>query len=184
MRLVTFDSASGAERLGALFDGDSQVADLAEAHRSRTGAISPHLVSMQALIEGGSEALDLAAAALEQARRASAGVAPRADIRLRAPIPRPVQMRDFLCFEQHLRNSFARALDLYTAGAANPKQARAELEASGRFSIPAVWYEIPIYYKCNRMAVIGPDEDVIWPRYAGVLDYRARVRGGNRGARR
>jgi 2-keto-4-pentenoate hydratase/2-oxohepta-3-ene-1,7-dioic acid hydratase in catechol pathway len=171
MRLVTFDRASGAERLGALFDGDSRVADLAEAHRSRTGAISPHLVSMQALIEGGRAALDFAAAALEQARRAGAGVAPRADIRLRAPLPRPIQMRDFLCFEQHLRNSFARALDLYTAGAADPQKARAELEASGRFSIPAVWYEFPIYYKCNRMPVIGPDEDVIWPRYAGVLDY-------------
>ena len=126
MRLVTFDNRSGAERLGALFDGDSRVADLAEAHRLRTGAISPHLVSMQALIEGGPAALELAAAALEQARRAGAGVVPRADIRLRAPLPRPIQMRDFLCFEQHLRNSFARALDLYTAGAADPKKARAE----------------------------------------------------------
>jgi 2-keto-4-pentenoate hydratase/2-oxohepta-3-ene-1,7-dioic acid hydratase in catechol pathway len=171
MRLVTFDSAGGAERLGALFDGDSRVADLAEAHRSRTGATAPHLISMQALIEGGPAALELAAAALEQARRSGAGVAARVDVHLCAPIPRPIQMRDFLCFEQHLRNSFARALDLYTAGAADPQKARAELEASGRFSIQAVWYEFPIYYKCNRMAVIGPDEDVIWPRYAGVLDY-------------
>jgi 2-keto-4-pentenoate hydratase/2-oxohepta-3-ene-1,7-dioic acid hydratase in catechol pathway len=171
MRLVTFDTRSGEQKLGALFDHDSSVADLAEAHRLQTGVISPHLASMQALIEGGPAALDLAVAALEQARRAGAGISPRAEVRLRAPLPRPIQMRDFLCFEEHLRNSFARAIDLYTAGAADPKKARAELEASGRFSIPAVWYDIPIYYKCNRMAVIGPDDDVIWPRYANVLDY-------------
>ncbi len=70
MRLVTFEARGGAEALGALFDADSRVANLAEAHRLRTGAISAHLASMQALIEGGPAALDLAAAALEQARRA------------------------------------------------------------------------------------------------------------------
>ena len=30
MRLVTFANKSGEERLGALFDGDSRVADLAK----------------------------------------------------------------------------------------------------------------------------------------------------------
>ena len=53
MRLVTFANKSGAERLGALFDGDSRVADLAEAHRMRTGKIAPQLSSMQAVIEAG-----------------------------------------------------------------------------------------------------------------------------------
>ena len=171
MRLVTFANKSGEERLGALFDGDSRVADLAEAHRMRTGKIAPQLSSMQAVIEGGPPALEIAHAALEHARSGGDGVLPFGDVRLKAPLPQPVQMRDFLCFEEHLKNSLARAIDVATAGAADPAKARAQLEASGRFTIPPVWYEIPVYYKCNRMSVVGPDEEVIWPHYAHVLDY-------------
>ena len=103
------------------------------------------------------------AAALERARSGGDGVLPFGDVRLKAPLPRPVQMRDFLCFEEHLKNSLARALDVVTAGAADPAKARAQLEASGRFTIPPVWYEIPVYYKCNRMSVVGPDEAVSGP---------------------
>jgi 2-keto-4-pentenoate hydratase/2-oxohepta-3-ene-1,7-dioic acid hydratase in catechol pathway len=171
MRLVTFVTGDDQEKLGALFDGDARVADLAQAHRARTQSPAPQLTSMLALIEGGPAALDLARAALEHARSAGDGVLRASEVRLKAPLPRPVQMRDFLCFEAHLKNSFARAAEMAVAGAADPARARAEVEASGRFKIPPVWYEIPIYYKCNRMAVIGPDADVLWPRYAAVLDY-------------
>jgi 2-keto-4-pentenoate hydratase/2-oxohepta-3-ene-1,7-dioic acid hydratase in catechol pathway len=169
MRLVTFANRNGEERLGALFDNDSRVADLARAHRERSRSDAPELTSMLALVEGGPAALDLARAALAQARSSGAGVVPFADVRLKAPLPRPVQMRDFLCFEEHLKNSLARATEMAIAGADDPAKARAAV--SERLRIPPVWYEIPIYYKCNRMSVIGPDEDVVWPRYAGYLDY-------------
>src|SRR5208282_2384602 len=90
MRLVTFANKSGEERLGALFDGDSRVADLAEAHRMRTGTIAPQLSSMQAVIEGGPPALDIARAALEHARSLRDGALAFGDVRLKAPLPRPV----------------------------------------------------------------------------------------------
>jgi 2-keto-4-pentenoate hydratase/2-oxohepta-3-ene-1,7-dioic acid hydratase in catechol pathway len=171
MRLVTFVAGNGEEKLGALFDGDAHVADLAQAHRARTQSPAPQLASMLALIESGPAALDMARAALGHAQSTGDAVLQISDVRLKAPLPRPVQMRDFLCFEAHLKNSFARATEMAVAGAAEPAKARAELEASGRFRIPPVWYEFPIYYKCNRMTVIGPDADVLWPRYAAVLDY-------------
>jgi 2-keto-4-pentenoate hydratase/2-oxohepta-3-ene-1,7-dioic acid hydratase in catechol pathway len=171
MRLVTFATGDNHEKLGALFDGDARVADLAQSHRARTGSAAPQLASMLALVEGGPAALDLARAALEHAQSAGDAVLRRSDVSLKAPLPRPVQMRDFLCFEEHLKNSLARAAAMVAASAPDPAKARAELEASGRFKIPPVWYEIPVYYKCNRMAVIGPDADVVWPRYAAVLDY-------------
>ena len=98
MRLVTFANKNGEERLGALFDGDSRAGDLAEAHRMRTGKIAPQLSSMQAVIEAGPPALDIAHAALEHARSGGDGVLPFGDVRLKAPLPQPVQMRDFLCF--------------------------------------------------------------------------------------
>jgi 2-keto-4-pentenoate hydratase/2-oxohepta-3-ene-1,7-dioic acid hydratase in catechol pathway len=171
MRLVTFASGAGEERLGSLVDNDSRVVDLAQAHRARGVAGSAELASMQALIESGARALDAAREAERFALKSGAGVRPAGETRLLAPLPRPVQMRDFLCFEEHLKNSIARAIEVASAAAPDPAKARAELEASGRFVIPPIWYEIPVYYKCNRMSVIGPNENVRWPRYARVLDY-------------
>jgi 2-keto-4-pentenoate hydratase/2-oxohepta-3-ene-1,7-dioic acid hydratase in catechol pathway len=115
----------------------------------------------------------LARRALERAER---GGEPgeshsRADARLLAPLPRPLQMRDFLCFEGHLQNALDRQLAAALAGAPDPEAKRRELLATGRFSIPRVWYDIPLYYTCNPLAVIGPDADVRWPDYAAILDY-------------
>lgn len=108
---------------------------------------------MLALIEAGEPGLDLARELIETASAECR--LPMADVRLLAPLPRPTQMRDFLCFEEHLKNSFAQAEKL-------TGQAR---------EIPAVWYEQPIYYKANRFSVIGPDQDVVWPSYSVVMDY-------------
>ncbi len=147
MRLVTFERASGEPRAGALFAGDARVADLSAAE--------PSLASLQALIELGERGLERARLALE---RAEAGRGPshaRRDVRLLAPLPRPVQMRDFMCFEEHLANCLKRATP---AGATPPP-------------IPKVWYEIPAYYTCNALAVVGPDSDVVWPHYAQLMDY-------------
>ena len=68
------------------------------------------------------------------------------EVRLLAPLPRPNSLRDCLAFEEHLKNSM-----------------------KGR-EIPAVWYEIPIYYKGNPDTVAGPDDDVEWPSYTQLLD--------------
>lgn len=68
------------------------------------------------------------------------------DVRLLSPLPRPNSIRDFMVFEEHVRNS---------------------LEGE----IPDIWYEIPIYYKGNPDAVVHPDTDVEWPAYTEKLDY-------------
>lgn len=151
MRLVTFESGSG-QRLGAVIDDGRTVVDLQAAQQSK-GNSAPELDSMLALIEAGEPGLDLARELIETAPAECR--LPMADVRLLAPLPRPTQMRDFLCFEEHLKNSFAQAEKL-------TGQAR---------EIPAVWYEQPIYYKANRFSVIGPDQDVVWPSYSVVMDY-------------
>jgi 2-keto-4-pentenoate hydratase/2-oxohepta-3-ene-1,7-dioic acid hydratase in catechol pathway len=151
MRLVTFESGSG-QRLGAVIDDGRTVVDLQAAQQSK-GSSAPELDSMLALIEAGEPGLDLARELIETASAECR--LPMADVRLLAPLPRPTQMRDFLCFEEHLKNSFAQAEKL-------TGQAR---------EIPAVWYEQPIYYKANRFSVIGPDQDVVWPSYSVVMDY-------------
>jgi 2-keto-4-pentenoate hydratase/2-oxohepta-3-ene-1,7-dioic acid hydratase in catechol pathway len=173
MKLVTFRDASGVERAGALYAEGARIADLAAAHESLAGAPAPALASLQSLIEGGSPALDLARRALDHvAAEQPAGTwVERESVELLAPLPRPVQMRDFMCFEEHLKRSFQSSMELVAAMAPDPEQALEGLRASGRFDIPAVWYEIPIYYKCNRFSVVGTDHDVRWPGYANLLDY-------------
>ena len=127
----------------------------------------------QSLIEGGSLALDLARRALDHVADAEepGTWVEREAVRLLAPLPRPVQMRDFMCFEQHLKQSFQASMELVAAMAPDPEKTLEGLRASGRFDIPAVWYEIPVYYKCNRFSVVGTGHDVHWPGYANLLDY-------------
>jgi hypothetical protein len=105
MRLVTFQKESGPPRAGALVDGDTRIIDLAEAHRAALGG--PGLESVLSIAEGGDAALERAREAVKKAP-ASASVA-RADVRLRAPMQPPPQMRDCLCFELHLKQAFASA---------------------------------------------------------------------------
>jgi 2-keto-4-pentenoate hydratase/2-oxohepta-3-ene-1,7-dioic acid hydratase in catechol pathway len=166
MRLVTF-ADSGAERLGALVENGAEVVDLAKAHGAISRAAAPALASMQALIEAGEPGLDVAraAAASGQARRLLS------EVRLLAPLPLPLQIRDFLCFEKHLVQGFERARRLRAAEAPDPAAALAEMAARGVLAVPKVWYERPIYYKPSRFAVCGTGQDVAWPSYSRAMDY-------------
>jgi 2-keto-4-pentenoate hydratase/2-oxohepta-3-ene-1,7-dioic acid hydratase in catechol pathway len=58
-------------------------------------------------------------------------------------------MRDFYAFEQHVKKGF---------------------EKRGE-PMPAEWYEFPVYYKGNHQAIIGPDDDVVWPSFTEKFDY-------------
>ena len=173
MKLVTYQDNSGGQRLGALYDNDSQIADLAKAHQVTSGSVAGALDSMQALIESGGEGLGLARDALEYAKGEPGRECsvPSDMVHLLSPLPVPVQIRDFLCFETHLKQSFQSAMEIQSMMAEDPAKAMAEFKASGRFNVPEVWYEFPIYYKCNRFACIGTGQDIEWPRGANLLDY-------------
>jgi 2-keto-4-pentenoate hydratase/2-oxohepta-3-ene-1,7-dioic acid hydratase in catechol pathway len=96
---------------------------------------------MVALIESGQTAAP---------RRALDGGEAVAGARLRAPL-RPRTLRDFLTFEEHSRRAMA---------------------ALGRGDeVHPLWYEVPAYYKGLPDTVIGPEDEVPWPRYCGQLDY-------------
>ncbi|MBI2291637.1 MAG: fumarylacetoacetate hydrolase family protein, partial [Betaproteobacteria bacterium] len=79
-----------------------------------------------------------------------------------APVPEPRQMRDFLIFEQHIRQ--ARATRNRLAADGQPTD-------PAQIKLPKVWYEEPIYYKCNRFTVVGTGVDVVMPSYTQQLDY-------------
>ena len=65
------------------------------------------------------------------------------------PDGRPPSIRDFMAFEEHVRN--ARAL-------------------RGQ-EVPPAWYEIPVFYFTNPGAVYGDGEDIPMPSDTQMLDY-------------
>jgi 2-keto-4-pentenoate hydratase/2-oxohepta-3-ene-1,7-dioic acid hydratase in catechol pathway len=170
MRLVTFQT-DGKAHAGAFVAGDSEIIDLQVAHWAKYHKPSPHLESVLAIVEGGAEALDLTAELIKAARTTGATIRRRADVTLLAPIPRPPQMRDFLCFEKHLTQAFEQARKLRAADTPDPDAALREMEQNGILVVPKVWYERPLSYHPNRLCVTGPDTDVPWPSYCNALDF-------------
>lgn len=166
MKFVTFVDSAGQPRLGALYRNETRIADLKIAHEALAGDKSSHLESLQSLIDGGPAALEIATRALNHVVAAEpVGTwVLRDDVRLMAPLPRPVQMRDFLCFREHLENcrNVTKAL-AGQKGEAGTMDPTAMMLATMR--------DLPIYYKCNRMSVIGPDDEIVWPDYATLMDY-------------
>jgi hypothetical protein len=70
-------------------------------------------------------------------------------------------MRDFLCFEKHLVQTFAAVAKLRGT---DPR-------------IPQAWYERPIFYHPNRFNVCGTGADVPWPAFSERMvfnDFSAR----------
>jgi 2-keto-4-pentenoate hydratase/2-oxohepta-3-ene-1,7-dioic acid hydratase in catechol pathway len=170
MRLVSFVVASTVgplTRVGAVLP-DGRYADLQAGYRALLSAggmndagatrISEAIVprDMVAFIESGGFALEAARKAVDwiatQGEAAPDGarlVYDPSEVRLLSPIPRPPLIRDFMAFEQHLKNIY-------------PKLGR---------EIPPAWYELPVYYKGNPSAA-GADGDIIaMPSYAERLDF-------------
>jgi len=140
MRLVTFRIGNQPARPGALVDGGRSVVRL-------------EAPSVLAIAEGAQDALERAAETLERPPREA--VFPLASVTLLAPIPQPPQMRDFLCFEKHLRQGF---------------EAIAKMRGT-EARIPKVWYQRPLFYHPNRFNVCGTGADVPWPAYCESLDF-------------
>lgn len=83
----------------------------------------------------------------------SKGVYPLSQVRITAPLPQPRSFRDFYAFEQHVKTARAnRGLEM----------------------IPE-WYEIPVFYFSNHLAIKGPDDDISKPSACECLDYELEI---------
>ena len=169
MRLVTFVAAGIEQRLGALIDRDNGVVDLQLTQVAVFGQPRTELTSVQSLIEAGPQALAFAATLVAKATKTT--VWNRAEVRLRAPIQPPPQMRDCSCFELHLQQCFESARRFRARRAADPEVALRSMDTTADDRVLETFRRQPIYYKANRFAVIGTDEDVIWPSFSKALDF-------------
>jgi len=166
MRLISFVNA-GQERLGAWVDQDKLIVDLTAAAERGAALPGGSCRDMLSLIDGGPAAWDAVRALL---MRGDGPTIATQHARLIAPLPRPRQFRDFLCFEEHLINAFGRAKAIRLAQAANEAE-RAAIEQSSLFDVPEIWYRAPIYYTASHLCIAGPDVEVEWPSYSRIMDY-------------
>lgn len=152
MRLLTFEQ-HGIPRLGALNDAGQIIDAFARL-------ADPAFLSMQALIEAGREALAVLKSLLDTPGPL---IAPDSVAWL-SPLPVPVQIRDFIAFEEHMRMAGWNGAKLRERWGAPPAPPEPP-------PIPPIWYQQPLYYKCNRFATTGPGTVVRWPAYSQLIDY-------------
>ena len=149
MKLATFLTPDGAARIGVV-TSDGRLAEI------------PGYRDMLSLIEAGATGLENASDALARPARLFA----LDSVKLLAPLPRPARLRDFLCFELHVRQSRA---NRYLFGMGSERLDPAKIE------IAKVWYEVPVYYKGNPYSVVGHEAEVHWPSYSRIIDYELEI---------
>ena len=157
MKLVTYVAETPfgqVDRLGAL-DGD-RVVDLSAAYEAEqlasrghgAAVLAPHVVPPHAArtaAAGGHRHGGSASTRSTTPGASAASPSSRESVRLRAPLPRPNSLRDFMLVEEHIRGT--------------------------GLQVPDVWHEMPIYWKGNADAVFGPEDEIRWPSYTEKLDY-------------
>ena len=128
--------------------------DYAQAYELATAMLPPDMIAFLRRGKEGKDAAELTADHVAKYGSKGNLLGPRGEkivyeineVKLKAPVPRPNSLRDYLTFEGHA--SF-----------------------SGKKQLDKGWYEIPMCYKGNPDTVIGPDEVVLWPAFTDSLDY-------------
>ena len=145
MKFVTFEKKDQTLRAGLVID-ENHVIDMFEA----TNGVLPQ--SMLAFIENQRFFIDLIESVPPFTKEHN-GVYSLNEVVLKAPLPNPKSLRDFYAFEQHVKTA---------------RQNR------GLKMIPE-WYEMPVFYFSNHMAIKGPNEDISRPKQCYWLDYELEV---------
>ena len=143
MKLVSFEK-EGEVRAGFL-QGELVV----DIHVVSGGSLPKDMLSIIALGDEGLERMkELGAFSTE-----NEGVYSLRKVTLRSPIPRPVSIRDFYAFEEHVKTARKRrGLDV----------------------VPE-WYDIPVFYFTNHLAVKGPLDSIEIPTGCEWLDYELEI---------
>ncbi|MGG4492099.1 fumarylacetoacetate hydrolase family protein [Metabacillus idriensis] len=145
MKFVTFQTASGVQTAGWL-QGDNLVIDMhAVSGGFLPGSIQDFLAEHERYLPP--------IHAMHPFKEGDQGVYRVSEVKLSAPIPRPVSIRDFYAFEEHVKTARRkRGLDV----------------------IPE-WYQFPVFYFTNHLAVKSPDEKIEVPPGCAALDYELEI---------
>ncbi|MGG1663374.1 fumarylacetoacetate hydrolase family protein [Brevibacillus sp. NRS-1366] len=166
MKLITFEYR-GSQRIGALIEEGNQAVDLLEGAMALKMEKANNLSSMLTLIESGATGLELAREVVSNAPNSS--IRNRDEIRLLAPLPTPVSLRDCALIIEHLEN--VKKLSAQKEAEQNPDVSLEELLTLDRFRVPSIYYEKVMYYNSSRTTISGPEEDIEIPNYTEWLDF-------------
>jgi 2-keto-4-pentenoate hydratase/2-oxohepta-3-ene-1,7-dioic acid hydratase in catechol pathway len=167
MRFVSYKQGEFS-RPGVLLDSE-QVLDLRQAAKLSGNADAAGMNSVLAVIRAGDLGLDIVAELC--ANPVAEACRDLQSLKLTAPLPVPEQIRDFANYEGHCLKAIDASMRLRAATEEDPEDAYRRMKDSGAYSLPPIWYEIPLYYKGNRFATNGHEGDVEWPPFAENLDY-------------
>ncbi|PFA68366.1 fumarylacetoacetase [Bacillus sp. AFS015802] len=143
MKLVSFIK-EGEVRAG-IVQGDL----VADIHAVSGGSLPKDILSIIDLGEEGMKRMKGFGTFSEKDK----GVHSLRDVTLQSPIPRPVSIRDFYAFEEHVKTARKRrGLDV----------------------VPE-WYDIPVFYFSNHLAVKGPLDHIETPADCEWLDYELEI---------
>lgn len=148
MRFVTYsDDEAGRGRPGVLLDDLCTIVDLGDRY-----------TTLIDLIEDGKIGRDAAQSAVISASQ----TVRLSEVRLLAPLPEPRQFRDCMVYEKHLRQATVHGRKLAGMTGEIPP-------------IAPVWYRQPVYYKGNRLSVVGTGADIRWPAYSNHMDFELEI---------
>ena len=172
MKLVTFEVSTltgKQERIGSLID--SRIVDLnyafaryltnekgeSEAYIIADALVPNDMIKFFKMEERALEAAEKAVKYIEKTLKRKEEISGLKgerilysdnEVKLLAPVPRPVIIRDSPCFEQHIINC-----------------------SLPDHKVPELWYQLPAYFN-EKPTNIGGHEDIIpWPSYTDLLDY-------------
>lgn len=169
MKLISFTNTKQQHRLGAVLANNS-VIDLALEEQQAGLACSGYFNNMLSLIEAGATGLALAKRLLHSPSTLVKSY------RLQAPLSKPPQIRDAMCFEKHIKQSLRSICQLRAlANDQDPELALKLAASNGELKVPKIWYQQPVYYKANRFAVSGSGEEIKWPSYSKIMDYECEL---------
>ncbi|MGM0846122.1 MAG: fumarylacetoacetate hydrolase family protein [Bacillota bacterium] len=142
MKFISYQKGEGAPRLGFLKDEHTVV----DIHEASDGALPDNILSF---LENSEQNLR----AVQELVTVEKGSCPLEEVSALAPIPRPVSIRDFYAFEEHVKTARQnRGLDV----------------------VPQ-WYEMPVFYFTNHLAVKGDGEGIQRPANCSWLDYELEI---------
>jgi 2-keto-4-pentenoate hydratase/2-oxohepta-3-ene-1,7-dioic acid hydratase in catechol pathway len=168
MKIATFVSRLGVARVprvGLVHGGDRLVFDVTAA-AERDGTHGPVIATVQAIIEGGSAALDMLRTLFERHSSDASLSHELTTVMLLSPLPVPAQIRDFCIYPDHIRQAIVGMQRV-----AARVRGEAEPPPISMAEVPKIFVEQPIYYKCNRFSVVGHEHEIRWPAYSRLMDF-------------
>ncbi|WP_456272151.1 fumarylacetoacetate hydrolase family protein [Bacillus sp. AK031] len=142
MKFISFQQSGEKVKFGLLRDNET-VVDLQEA----SGGELPD--TFLAFLEDKEKYMSI----LNELEFTDKGIYLLENVSIKAPLPRPVSLRDFYAFEEHVKTARKnRGLDV----------------------VPE-WYELPVFYFTNHLAVKGEGDEIVRPAGCSWLDYELEI---------